>query len=283
MITPRVLTELFVKIAESGVELKAKMAINLDANPLESAEVEDIKVVLRVLAKKPYLRVRFGLEVCLPYLKQAMGEANMPDVFGGQVVVNSPWTDHSLRAFAAEQRRANNLMERRLEKQEAKENNSQQEMRDTDDRLVEEGVARAVAELLEAGQVVFGTRYPYQSAVGDLDGLVVGRWQGRDVVVLVEAKHNMDAQARKAQSELFTSVKLWESLKGLSAEERESDDTVLADYEALHLAEYGERAVMLAFGGSKFSDGVMKKQFNLQFPWFYVVANSVGKFTARMP
>ncbi|GLI70316.1 hypothetical protein VaNZ11_015271 [Volvox africanus] len=287
-ITPRVLANLFTKIAESRVELKATMAIDLDANRLESAKPEDLNVVLQVLAKKPYLRVRFGFEVFVPYLKQAMEEANMLDVFGEQVVVNSPWTDQSLRAIASEQRRANNLMEKRLEKQEAKKDNPEQlkqmqGYRDTDDRLIEEGVARAVAELLEDGQVIFGTRYLYQSAVGDLDGLVVGRHDGRDVVVLVEAKHNMDTQARKAKSELFASVQTWEWLKGLSAEERESDETVLADYQALHLAEYSERAVVLAFGGSKFSESVVKKQFNLQMPWIYVVANSVGKFKAQTP
>ncbi|EFJ50746.1 hypothetical protein VOLCADRAFT_88581 [Volvox carteri f. nagariensis] len=290
MVNPRVLTNLFTKIAESQVELKATMAIDLDANRLESAHVKDFKVVLQVLKKKkPYLRVRFGFEVFMPYLKQAMEEEDMLDVFGEQVVVNSPWTDQSLRAFALEQCRANNLVEKRLAKQEAKKGHSEQlkqmkGYRDTDDRLIEEGVACAVAELLEDGQVIFGTRYPYQSAVGDLDGLVVGRRDGRDVVVLVEAKHNMDTMAKKAQSELFASVKHWEWLKGLSADELESDETVLADYQALHLAEYGERAVFLAFGGSKFSESVVKKQFNnLQMPWIYVVANSMGKFKAQTP
>jgi hypothetical protein len=264
------------------------MGIDLVTNRLESVKVEDFKVMLQVLAKKPFLRVRFGFEVFMPNLKQAMEEANMLDVFGGQVVVNSPWIDHSLRAFAWAQRRANNLMEKRLEKQEAKKDISKQlkQMQgysDTDDRLVEEGVAHAVAELLEDGQAIFGTRYPYKSAVGELDGLVVGRHDGRDVVVLVGAKHNMDTQARKAQSELFASVAHWEWLKRLSAEERESDESVLADYQALHLAEYGERAVVLAFGGSKFSESVVKKQFNLQVPWIYVVANSVGKFKAQTP
>ncbi|GLC70931.1 hypothetical protein PLESTF_001047900 [Pleodorina starrii] len=177
-------------------------------------------------------------------------------------------------------------MEKRLEKQEAKKDNSEQlkqmqGYRDTDDRLIEEGVARAVAELLEDGQVIFDTRYTYQSTVGDLDGLVVGCHDGCNVVVLVEAKHNMDTHARKAQSELFASVKTWEWLKGLSAEERESDETVLADYQALHVADYCERAVVLAFGGSKFSESVVKKQFNLQMPWIYVVANSMGKFKAQ--
>jgi hypothetical protein len=196
-----------------------------------------------------------------------------------------PWTDQSLMAFASEQRRANNLMEKRLEKQEAKKNQMQgYYYRETDDRIVEEGVAHAVAELLEDGHVIFGTRYPYRSAVGDLDGLVVGRYDGRDVVVLVEAKHNMDTQAKKAKSELFASVKHWESLKRLRAEERESDETVFADYQALHLAEYGERAVVLAFGGSRFSESTVEKQFiNLQMPWIYVVANGVGKFKAQTP
>lgn len=263
------------------------MAIDLNANRLESAKVDDFKVVLKVLAKKRYLRVRFGFEIFVPYLMQAMEDEKM-DVFGKEVVLNSPWTDQSLGKFTWEQRRANDLVEKRLEKQEAKKDrskqlNQMQGYRDTDDRLIEEGVAHAVAEMLEDGQVVFGTRYPYQSAVGDLDGLVVGRHEGLEVAVLVEAKHNMDTQYRKAKSELFASVEHWEWLKGLSAEELEADESVLADYEALQLAEYGEREVMLAFGGSKFSEGVVEKHFNLQKPWIYVVANCKGKFSAHKP
>ncbi|GLC47494.1 hypothetical protein PLESTB_001822000 [Pleodorina starrii] len=225
----------------------------------------------------------------------------MLDVFGEQDVASSRRTNQSLMELALEQRRANDLVEKRLKEQDAKKDNYEQLRHmqgyrdtddtddtddDTDDHLIEEGVARAVAELLEDGQVIFDTRYTYQSTVGvgDLDGLVVGRHDGRDVVVLVEAKRNMGTHARKAQSQLFASVQTWEWLKELSAEERESDETVLADYQALHVADYCERAVVLAFGGSKFSESVVKKQFhNLKMPWIYVVANSAGTFKAQTP
>ena len=87
--------------------------------------------------------------------------------------------------------------------------------RDTDDLLIEEGVVHAVAELLEDGEVIIPSRYTYQSTAGDLDGLVVGQWEGRMVVVLVEAKHNMDTQCRQAQKELFLSLDHWEEFNAI--------------------------------------------------------------------
>ena len=148
----------------------------------------------------------------------------------------------------------------------------------------EEKVARAVAELLEDGEVI-RTCYEFQSAVGELDGLVVGRWRGRDVVVLVKATRDMNRWGRKAWSELCASVKHWSSLKESSSQERDSDETLRADYQALRVAECGERDVVLALGCETFSESVFTRYFEFGFdmktPWIYVAADSARNFTAR--
>lgn len=149
--------------------------------------------------------------------------------------------------------------------------------KDTDDRLIEEAVTYAVADRV-GGTVVLATRYEYQGEGGDLDGLVVGSWQGQDVVVLVEAKHNMDSSFTKAKKELFASQKYWESLSTRGFDELE--DAEKADWEAMHVGEYGARKVVLAWGGSKFSEDTVKKHFKICMPWFQVVPDMKGKFAA---
>lgn len=151
--------------------------------------------------------------------------------------------------------------------------------KDTDDRLIEEAVSYAVAGQLEGGAVVFANSYEYQGELGDLDGLVVGKWQGQDVVVLLEAKHNMDSSFSMAKKELFNGLKYWESLAKLDSPD-DLEDAEREDWEAMHVGEYRERKVMLAWGGCKFSDHTVQQHFKIREPWFRVVPDMKGKFAA---
>ncbi|GLC35273.1 hypothetical protein PLESTM_000302100 [Pleodorina starrii] len=193
-----------------------------------------------------------------------------------RVTVNIPRSTRSLMTLALEQRKANDLAESRLAKLEEQ----MKRFRDTDDRCIEDGVAGVVAEKLGEGEVVV-TQYDFKGEAGDLGALVVGRWEGKDVIVLVNAKNNMDTFYRKALAELSGAMRYWEKLKNLSAEELEEEDALASDYHKLQLANYSSYSVMLAFGGNKFSKHVAQtKLAHLQTPWFYVVADPTGRFLA---
>lgn len=153
--------------------------------------------------------------------------------------------------------------------------------RDTDDRWVEECVNKAVEAILEDADIIQASRYEYQSIGGDLDGMVVGKWMGKEVVVLVEVKHNMDSNATKAKNELFAAEKYWVQLTQLVPGPN-TDDLLLGDYRELQVGRYKEHSIIFAFGGSKFSPEAVSKHFGgVATPWFRVVVNSAGKFVAE--
>jgi hypothetical protein len=241
------------------------------------------------------LHVRFGFEIFMPYLKEAIAamEQEHPDaapLFNQRVFVNLPW-ESGLTALTKELQKSNltqakqlSISEKRLAKIETRKDPSEQlsqlkHYRDTDDRLVEEGVTSAVFDLLE-GSFFISHRYVFQNETGDLDGMVAGKWKEEDVLVLCEAKHNMDTSYAKAKSELVTAKAYIERLRKVRIDE-DSDDALVADYKALHVEEFAERKILFAFGGSRFSADVITKRFHdVDNPWFRVVANASGKFTA---
>eukprot|EP00955_Chlamydomonas_euryale_P117108 366455-Chlamydomonas_euryale.AAC.2 len=138
--------------------------------------------------------------------------------------------------------------------------------KDTDAHLVEECVSSAVAAVLDDAVIVHATEYIFKGWIGDLDGMVVGGWRGQEVVVLVEAKHNMDACALKARTELLSAGAYW---KELAKMEGSDDESVLSDYAQLHMEKFKHRSIMYAFGGSKFSDAVADhKLHGIPKPWF---------------
>eukprot|EP00798_Chlamydomonas_sp_ICE-L_P028966 gene28966-32156_t len=122
----------------------------------------------------------------------------------------------------------------------------------------------------------------YQGTTGDLDGLVIGRWKAKDVVVVVEAKHNMDSAYTKARKELLDSAAYWEQLVALDPSLPEDVDTAIAsDYVALQVADNKDCMVMFALGAIKFSDDTASRRFcNLRMPWLRVVPNPAGRFLA---
>eukprot|EP00195_Chlamydomonas_chlamydogama_P003805 CAMPEP_0202919708 /NCGR_PEP_ID=MMETSP1392-20130828/76475_1 /ASSEMBLY_ACC=CAM_ASM_000868 /TAXON_ID=225041 /ORGANISM="Chlamydomonas chlamydogama, Strain SAG 11-48b" /LENGTH=335 /DNA_ID=CAMNT_0049613165 /DNA_START=219 /DNA_END=1226 /DNA_ORIENTATION=- len=174
---------------------------------------------------------------------------------------------------------------KRLKIQEAKDPAEQlrqmKQYKDTDDMLVEQCVTSAVAAQLTDPVIIKAMRYAYEGAVADLDGLVVGQFNDEEVVVLCEAKHNMNNGIRKAQVDLFASQRYWEQLCGLDPQDPAVDEGRLADYVNLEVADNKSRRVMLAFGGAMFSQDIAENKLRgLVTPWFYVSANPAGKFVA---
>ncbi len=129
--------------------------------------------------------------------------------------------------------------------------------------------------------VLHATHYTFVGTLGDLDGLVVGEWDGRDVVVLVEAKHNMNSSWSKATSELFHAHAYWDRLCALDPDV-EPDPAVLRDYFELRVADYKHCTVMYALGGVLFSTDLPTSKPPLKTQWFHVRANARGRFTAQL-
>ncbi len=206
-----------------------------------------------------------GYEIFVPALREAMQSADVQPWWGCTAQLMQRLDSHIQQT----ERRLQRLEQRKLKQYKA-----------TDDLLLEEAVTSAVEVALEDGEAVVPCRYEFQGAGGDLDGMVVGRWQGDEVVVLCEAKHNMDSGYSKAKDELLASFKYWERLGALQPGE-EVSDAELADMGALRVSEFKGRKVMLAFGGAKFSDLTADRRLQgLSTPWFRVVPDLTGKYRA---
>lgn len=149
------------------------------------------------------LIVRLGFEIFVPNLKSAMRELDALPMYKERLFVNLPWESGMLTLsnklsltidelkqlnITQEQRLSTEAKqlaatEQRLSKMELRKDPAEQLRqlkcyRDTDDRLVEECVSSSVAAKINDGDVVHAMRYEFQGTGGDLDGMVVGRWDG---------------------------------------------------------------------------------------------------------
>lgn len=149
---------------------------------------------------------------------------------------------------------------------------------DTDARIVEEAVAVAVASRLDNPSILHHTRYSFASSSGDVDAIVIGRYNNQDIIVFCASKYNIDSSIRKAQSELFQTLKYWEFLKQLDP--NNIDQEYAEDYRNLYISETLHRIPYFAFGGCIFSETSIAK-FKLKTPWFRVIINQNGRFEAH--
>ncbi len=296
-IQPELLIELFRLMREGSRSCHKSLALDLSANRLEMATAADFTVILKAMLEDNLLRlwVRFGYDIQISALKQAMRDVHAEDLYTNRITVSAPWAPASLLQIAHELKLSNDEMtisnDLQLKRFNAAEKIPQRKEsfaklkqmrqgRDTDDRLIEEGVTQAIADALQDADVILPSRYIYKSIVGDLDGLVAGRYKDQLVVVLIEAKNNMDALWKKAMAQLHQAKHHWEHLASCVPEELDESD--LADYEAMHMNDLRNYEVMFGFGGLKFSNEVVNKHFaDFHTGWFYVQANSSGQFAVQ--
>lgn len=133
--------------------------------------------------------------------------------------------------------------------------------RDIDDRLIEECVTLAVADFLQQASLILLSRYEYQGQRGDLDGLVRGTYNGEEVLVFIEAKHDMDSSWRKAKLELLNAHQYWQELSSTDIQDPSTDINVIADHMKLCVNENRNKKTMFAFGGVKFSEALAVSKF----------------------
>eukprot|EP00955_Chlamydomonas_euryale_P076905 362819-Chlamydomonas_euryale.AAC.3 len=240
-IQPPLFKELFDCIRFSGLHMPTPVAIDLDDNRLNAGTVEDFKAMLQAMQAPGLdrLLVRLGFEIFVPHLKEAMAELDMQHVYNERVFVNLPWESGTmalskklsentleLQKSNSELQKSNSILQKMLgatekrlrvvelleRKDPAEELAQMRAYNDTDAHLVEECVSNAVAAVLDDAVIVHPTKYIFKGRIGDLDGMVVGVWRGQEVVVLVEAKHNMDTCASKARTELLSAGAYWKEL-----------------------------------------------------------------------
>ena len=229
-------------------------------------------------------------------------------IVGQRIVINSPWRNDRVteltEQLAASNLRLESLLERakkpdlemqkilqRCEKRclEIEKRNPVLQLEQfknymhIDAVLIEEYVCQGVADILNDPDIIYEARYTYLGHTGDLDGLVLGRFQDKSVVVLIEAKHNMSNQVTKARSELFSSENYIRELRNLDNGAEDVDSDMFADYRALRIDEYRDHEIMFAFGGLVFSDEAAARLAHIRTPWFRVVPDtSAKKFVATL-
>lgn len=284
-IQPPFMRELFSWIRDNVNLKQTKLLVDLELNRCNTATVEDFEYVLKIL-KEPKLEglvVRFGFEIFFPTLQEALKRTGMEHEFDRRIFVAQPWS-YSTTGLLNELQRSNVLIERRLQLQEQKKDPTEQlrqmkAYKDTDDRLIEEAVAASVAEALDDGKCVIDQRYTFQGSNGDLDSLVSGKLGPKEVVVLVEAKHNMDTNWRMAQKEMFANLEYWEQLCNLTPADLEDNEDLCQDYVALHVESLKDKEVLLAFGGAMFSPATVQARFRfVKKPCFMINTNATGRF-----
>lgn len=141
--------------------------------------------------------------------------------------------------------------------------------------LLERCVVKALVDMMDDAEII-QNNYDYESYSGDLDGLVVGKWKNREVIVFCEAKHNMNTSWKKASTQLFDSLKYWEQLTVTNIEE---DSIFAEDYKELHVKEHGHRVPMFAFGCVMLSSETKEKlKSDIHTPCFFVTPNTEGVF-----
>jgi hypothetical protein len=137
---------------------------------------------------------------------------------------------------------------------------------------VERDCAHAIADFLEDGRVLgVGVKFVDEFGHGDMDALVAGRMGGEDVVVVMEANLNMDANKSKAKKQVKRAVTAWEVLTRTDDVVPEEDDVkplVSIDPPEL-VSDHAHRRVVIAMAGSKF-----ESTFNFDGrPWIKVTIN----------
>ena len=119
-------------------------------------------------------------------------------------------------------------------------------------------VSSAVAERLqqdsgEPALILHRDHYTFASCRdGDIDGVVVGKMSGEDVIVFCEAKHNVNASVERIRDGLVSNRAKWQRLTDLEYSELVGNDR--KDYQALQVAKYRDHKLVFAVGGTNFQN-----------------------------
>lgn len=292
---PDQVVDLFMSMAISTSKPTWNMGINLDANRMNAASVNDFSAILSSL-RLPGMgvfSVQFGFEVFVPSLSKAMQNLNAHAELGNRVSVKIPWWSKELEAMhRIHSSRMHELEEniRTLEQRRiAVMAESAKALKDASDlaqvamkcvkdftesgskkltelerkiaaesRELELSCCRAIAELLEDGVVlVSGFEVKRDGKITcEFDGIVAGKLDGQNVVVLLEVKTNV----RKSVAIALQLGKLdleWKWLSGelpLDPNEREHIESIRRAFPVAPAWWAERRRVMWSVGGKNWPD-----------------------------
>lgn len=142
-------------------------------------------------------------------------------------------------------------------------------------KFLEKWATKTIADHLGEYSCIIQTSYKPKWSSGDIDGIVSGKYNGKDIIVFIEVKENLDSGAdrRKAIEQMERTLNLWEDLRNLPSDEiGNQEDEFKADYKNLQVEKHQDCKVCCAFAAYKFSDQSMKdKMFKkIDRPKFFI-------------
>eukprot|EP00798_Chlamydomonas_sp_ICE-L_P030188 gene30188-35175_t len=197
------------------------ITVDLTWNRLGNIQEEHLMLLCDTLCDNPWLRVRLGAEVMVPYVMAALRQKEMTDMLDTQLIVDRPWEHPSARklaesmaglqrstaAMTAGVQRTTATLSELATKWDKALGGFQGHIKKTATAL-ESKLVQAVRGQLDDSQVL-GLSYNWQevqqSMPGDVDGLVVGWLCGdsrQQVVVVCEAKYDMKKEWKDAADQV---------------------------------------------------------------------------------
>jgi hypothetical protein len=145
------------------------------------------------------------------------------------------------------------------------------------DKQLEKFINDSVSKYLVNGTIL-ASGYEYKTEdnkSGELDGMIVGKDEdGKNTVVFVETKSDMNSGWRVAQEQMLHTVAHWRFLKEIISDEYSKDDIVKysKDIETLKVRAFKDYRIKCAFGANEFSQETVGqfKQFN-KYRWLRIV------------
>jgi len=259
---------------EQSGSWEGSVTLDLSENRLGSLDEAQLRALAKALKARPWLRVRLGFEVMAPRVLAALEVEGMGACFGSQVCVDRPWENPTNRRLGEAIAKMDELLGKVVGDGRQYEGHIR-----TQSAALEHEMAAAVASMLEKGAVITASyrwAHTQQGRPGDVDGIVIGEYRGQEVVVICEAKTNVQADVGNAVRQVRANAERWGDLCEASCGGDSSDDAITQadreagakDLAALRVAELRGRRVMLAIGGQVFPsdlDGGITKRLGAEW------------------
>ncbi len=247
--------------------------VEMTDNRLTDMKKDGFACILKTLEQFPWMCVRFGYEIMVHNLQEAMAEDGAETMMNTRVYVERPWDIPSNRRLAdaiADLAVTNKKLEK-LENldqimSELKKSNEKvcdvakrsytdiQHCIKTQATSLEYQMAEALVEFLPNSRIVAVNRkfkYEVENSIGDIDCVVEGEFEGRQVVIIGEAKMNIPQKKKLAADQLQVLLARWKDMYARLWEAKDDPD-LAADIAELEVERLGERPIVFAVGGLVF-------------------------------
>jgi hypothetical protein len=180
-INPALLLKLFDKLPK----IEDPLEINVAPNRLGDMSVEEFQVILHIIEREPNLRVRFGYDILIPRLEEAMNHVS--EVVRRRVHVDFPF--EALRKAVASVDKVSTAVVRYIEGTEGFQKNIA--------KSIEHEMTKALIDSMDEG-IDYTPKLehlrsgkPNAPILMQIDGIVLGKKKGRLQLVLLEVKSSL--------------------------------------------------------------------------------------------